>query len=97
MIQDRRTDQERKTHTVLIVGTDPMMSGWGEAKGMASYAAWAVNPVTHSVERVFDAVNSRSDMRRVRVVVDSPDAPYRPGPSVHLSIYVVDGSHPYGK
>lgn len=97
MIKDRRTDQERGTHTVLIVGTDRMMSGWGEAEGMTSYAAWAVNPLTHSVERVFDAVSSRSDMSRVRIVSDSPDNPYRPGPNVHLSIYVVDGKHPYGE
>lgn len=97
VINDRRTDRERETHTVLVVATDAAMSGWGGAEGMVSYAAWAVDPKVHSVERVFDAVNARAEMKRVRIVSDERSSPYRPGQNVHLSIYPVKDGHPYSK
>ena len=33
IMQDDRTEAQRKTHTLAIGGTDRFMSGWGLAKG----------------------------------------------------------------
>ena len=87
-IQDDRTPEQHKTHTVLIVGTDSFMSGWGKATGGTSYAAWAcregdANDVECWVER-------RGDMKRVRRAYDD----YRPRGRGHLHIYVADAEHP---
>jgi len=86
--QDDRTPEEMHTHTVLVVGTDSFLSGWGKAAGGLSYAAWACKPEDmHTVERW---VRSRGDMRRVRVTCD----PYRPSRGcAHLHIYVVRPGH----
>ena len=86
-IQDDRTQAQRKTHTWLVVGTDSFMSGWGEAKGGLSYAAWACMPEDRHA--VYSWVTMRGDMKRVREVCDYPDNPYRPNRRcVHLHIYV---------
>lgn len=91
-IKDDRTPEQRATHRILIVGTDRFMSGWGGAQGGASVAAWACTPDTaDTVERW---VRSRSDMQRVRVVVDTPARRYRPrGNVAHLHVYVVGENH----
>lgn len=87
-IQDDRTQEQKKTHVFLIVGTDTFMSGWGKAKNGKSYAAWACLP--EHKDRVFNWVESRSDMKRVREIYGE----YRPGGAGHLHIYVVDEKHP---
>ena len=89
-IQDDRTLEQKATHTVLIIGTDSFMSGWGEAKGGASYAAWACEP--KDAPQVLAWVERRTDMKRVRVVYGD----YRPNSQLcaHLHIYVVDDNHP---
>ena len=84
---DDRTDEQRTTHPILVIGTDTFMSGWGGARDGMSYAAWACEPKDE--RRVFDWVDSRSDMKRVRVTCD----PYKPN-CAHLHIYVVDYGHP---
>ena len=85
---DDRTKKQKKTHTWLIIGTDSFLSGWGEAQGGASYAAWACKPEHRS--QVLDWVSNRSDMRRVRETTE----PYYPHKCcVHLHIYVVDDKH----
>ena len=84
---DDRTEDQRRTHTVLIVGTDSFLSGWGEARNGVSYAAWACQP--KDADRVERWVRSRSDMKRVRVTGD----PYYPKGTGHLQIYVVDEKH----
>ena len=61
---DDRTDEQKATHTWLIIGTDSFLSGWGGASGGASYAAWACK--TEDRDRVFNWVSSRGDMKRVR-------------------------------
>lgn len=85
--KDERTPEEMKTHTYLIAGTDGFMSGWGEANDGISVAAWACKP-EHST-RVFNWVHDRSDMKRIREVLD----PYNPK-CAHLHIYVVNEGHP---
>lgn len=87
-IKDRRTDEQKKTLTYLVVGTDSFMSGWGEARDGASYAAWACKP--EHVDNVLDKVEARDDMKRVRVVTE----PYSPQ-CAHLSIYPIHDEHPY--
>ena len=87
-IVDDRTKQEQLTHTWLVIGTDTFLSGWGQAKGIPSYAAWACKP--DDVNRVFNWVESRSDMKRVR---EALAANYHPS-GVHLHIYVVTPNHP---
>lgn len=87
--EDDRTDEQKRTHRVLVIGTDSFLSGWGGAEGGASYAAWACTPDDeYAVTRW---VENRGDMKRVRVTRD----PYRPGRNcAHLHIYVVGENHP---
>ena len=88
-INDRRTPEELKSHPLLVVGTDPFMSGWGNAQGGSSYAAWACR--IEDVDRVERWVMDRGEMKRVRVV--SADYRPKPGYCAHLSIYVVNDGH----
>ena len=94
MKQDDRTEEQKLTHTVAVVGTDRILSGWGKAEGMPSYAAWSFDgAITHG-ERVYDWVSRRSDMQRVRMVsLDN----YRPKRPSRLHIYVVGKDHPAGR
>lgn len=87
IIQDDRTDTTFKTHTCLIAATDRYMSGWGGASGGKSYAVWACKP--EHARKVLDWVESRSEMKFVRVVM--PD--YRPKGKGHCHIYVVGDNH----
>ena len=82
IIQDDRTDDQKKTHQWLVVGTDSFMSGWGEAKGMVSYAAWATTQ--EGLNDTLCWVERRGDMKRIRVVYGD----YKPKGKVHLHIYV---------
>ena len=84
ILKDDRTIAERTTHTLGVVGTDPFMSGWGDAEGGASYAVWACTP--GDVRRVKDRVERRGDMLKVRVVTL---ATYRPK-AQHVHIYVAN-------
>lgn len=80
-IQDDRTDEERRTH-ILVVGTDSFLSGWGAAEGGASYAAWACRyEDQYECERW---VRARGDMKRVRIC--GPE--WRPRGTGHAHIYV---------
>ena len=84
IIQDDRSKEQKSTHYALVVGTDTFLSGWGEARGGSSYAAWAVEP--EEVPAMLERISARSDMIRVRVVYGD----YRPNPRncAHLHIYV---------
>ena len=96
--KDDRTPEEHKTHTWLVIGTDKLLSGWGGAKGGASYAAWACRPEDR--KKVLTWVESRSDMLRVRETTekgwDGRTYRYYPNPRLcaHLHIYVVRENHP---
>lgn len=90
---DDRTEEQKKTHTWLVIGTDRCLSGWGEAKGGASVAAWACEP--HNRTAVLDWVSSRNDMLRVREISDLyKNRKYRPKGAAHYHIYVVGKEHP---
>lgn len=87
VLEDDRSDGQKKTHTTLVVGTDRVMSGWGLAQGGRSYAAWACLPEDEA--HVLQWVESRSDMTRVRVVYGA----WRPKGTGHAHIYVVHSDH----
>lgn len=88
--QDERTDEQKRTHYVIIAATDKFMSGWGGAEGGTSYVGWACRPEHES--EVYRWVKGRSEMKRVRRVAGS----WRPRgePQDHCHIYVVDDQHP---
>jgi hypothetical protein len=91
MKQDDRTDAQKLTHTIAVVDTDRVLSGWGKAEGMPSYAAWSFDgAITHGA-RVFAWVSRRSDMQRIRMVSLKG---YRPKQPSHLHVYVVGEDHP---
>lgn len=86
IVEDDRTDEQKRRLTVLIVGTDRFMSGWGLAKGGSSVAAWACGS---NWREVLNEIKGRSDMKRVRMVYDSPRK-YRPRNAAHFHIYTRD-------
>lgn len=87
---DDRTEDEKRTHPLLVVATDRFMSGWGEARDGLSYAAWACR--SEDEYRVERWVRARIEMSRVRIVMAKG---YRPGRyCAHLHIYVVNENHP---
>ena len=89
IINDRRNDEQRTTHTYLVIGKDRVLSGWGNAQGGASYAAWACT--VDDVDKVEQWVRNRTDLTRVRVVRD----PYQPpAQCAHFSVYAVTQGHP---
>jgi len=91
VIRDERTEEQKKTHPILVVATDRFMSGWGAAKEGLSYAAWACRDNGDDV-RVFNWVRRRHEMSRVRVVLADS---YKPSKyCAHLSIYAVEDGHP---
>ena len=92
IIEDDRTEEQKKTNPVLIVGTDSFLSGWGGAAGGVSIAAWACTEGDQG--RVESWVRHRSDMKRVRVAYDNGKQRYRPSGKGHLHIYFVGPDHP---
>lgn len=93
IIEDDRTPEQKQTHRMIVLGTDTFLSGWGQARGGASYAGWACTP--DLADRVFRHVSARSDMHRVRLV----SGDYRPSARycAHLHVYVVDADHRYAQ
>jgi len=87
-IQDDRTQAQKESHDWAVVGSDSFMSGWGEARGGKSYAAWAVP--FELTKKVREWVENRSDMKRVRVVKLGD---YKPKGQGHLHIYAVMAGH----
>lgn len=87
IIEDERTPEQKKTHRVLIVGTDSFLSGCGKAEGGVSYAVWACKP--EDADKVYHWVSNRGDMKRVREVRSD----YKPKGKGHCHIYVVDENH----
>jgi len=85
---DDRTPEQKETHKFLVIGTDKFMSGWGQARGGVSYAAWACTE--KDFRSVQDWAESRSDMKRVRTSCGA----YHPKGTGHCHIYVVEKGHP---
>ena len=91
-INDRRSEEQLETHRYLVVGTDRFLSGWGQAQGGQSYAAWACQTLTEA-KKVVEVIQARGDMKRVRIVHDSRGqarGAFRPNARYcsHFSIYV---------
>jgi len=90
---DDRSEEQKRTHTILITATDSFMSGWGEATNGFSKCAWACRP-DQDWKKVYDWVKSRSDMKHVKVRFK----PWNPVIGFmltqHVHIYVVDDNHP---
>lgn len=91
-IDDDRTEEQKGTHSWLVVGTDSFLSGWGKAEGGVSYAAWACKPENR--RDCLCWVERRRDMKRVREVLDDGrQFKYRPSKKGHLHIYVWEVSN----
>ena len=91
IIKDDRTEEQKKTHTWLIAGTDRAMGNWGNEAGVfngPSYAVWAC-PDFMRLD-VLCWVERRGDLQRVREVARD----YRPKGQGHCHIYVVGENHP---
>jgi len=86
-ISDERTEEQKKTHRWAVVARDKFMSGWGGASGGTSRCAWAV-PEGINIDRVFNWVDSRSEMVYVNIVDLKTYRP--PRGTAHFSIYVVE-------
>jgi len=87
ILKDDRTEEQKKTHPIIVLGTDSFMSGWGEAKGGPSYAGWACKE--SEINACESVVRGRSDMKRVRIVIGDYRPPSGPG---HCHIYVFKGA-----
>ena len=85
-IQDDRINKWK--HNNLVVMQDTFMSGWGEAEGGLSYAAWACTD--EHLDQVLEWVESRSDSKNVSV----QDKDYVPQFAAHFHIYEVNDGHP---
>ena len=86
---DDRTQEQKKTNTVLITATDKFMSGWGHASGGASKVAWACRK-DQDWGKVLDWVEKRDDMKYVNVNFTGKWYPK----AAHVHIYVCDDNHP---
>ena len=85
---DDRTTDEKRTLTTIIAGKDTFLTGWGEADGVTSYAAWACTPEDRA--KVLRWVRNRSDMAKVQSV----DEAWRPSVGSLYHIYAVNPGHP---
>jgi hypothetical protein len=85
IFKDDRTEEQKSTHRLAVVGTDSFMSGWGDAAAGASYAGWAFKDGDYGACLAW--VDRRSDMRRVRVVTLEG---YKPN-AAHTHIYIYNG------
>jgi hypothetical protein len=84
---DDRTKEEKVTHPWIVAATDTFLSGWGKAKGGASYCGWACK--FRDIQKVMTWVCSRGDMKHVRLVSGN----WRPKGVGHTHIYVVNDGH----
>lgn len=90
LVEDRRTPEEMDSHRWLVVATDSFMSRLGAECGMCrrSIAAWACK--FKDVDRVRRWVDSRPEMKKVRLATDK----VKPQRGDHVSVYVVRDDHP---
>ena len=85
---DDRTEEERRTHTVLYGGVDTFMSSWGPpaALGVDSRAYWACRP--EDCDRVRAWVAAREEFPRVHELSTPPHG------RDFVHVYVVRLDHP---
>jgi hypothetical protein len=95
MYQDDRTAEQMETHTFIVGGYDPWMSGWGNAPG-GSYAYWAAR--AEDAGKVENWVRRKKDLKNVWVTTAKTlmlKHPKKPkGKNLHTHVYVVDDGHP---
>ena len=85
---DDRTTEQKRTHPIVWMMTDRVLSGWGKADGGHSFAGWACR--YEDENRVERWVRNRGDAMRVRFVSPKYRPPSGPG---HCHIYVVTEGH----
>jgi len=102
-IVDDRDENQKMTHDTLVIGSDSFLSGWRQARGRGSCAAWAIDVSAVSLDRVRSHIANRIGITYVIVRHCFGDAtPEKLGlanscASYDLHIYVIDSSHPYSK
>lgn len=100
-IQDTRPKNTRR-ETIAVAARDEFMSGWGEAEGGYSYAAWACK--SHDdAEKVSKWLNGREEMQDIQIIEAATSRDLKmciitavSGFEVetkHLSIYNVNKGH----
>lgn len=91
-VEDRRSDEEKTTLTVIVSGIDPFMTDLGHRAGRigpgVSVAAWACRE--SDADRVAKWVRARGDLKNIRV----SQTYFRPNRIAHVSIYPVREGHP---
>ena len=80
---DDRTDEQKITHQLAVIGTDRYNPNMAEYdKGIPSYAGWAFREGWESA--CLGMVASRGDMKRIRVVsLDN----YNPDRNTHIYVF----------
>ena len=86
MIDDKRTEQEKAETEGFVVATDSFMSGWGLAPGKSYFAV--PYRATDNPQAIFNRLDDRSEMKRVRYVGKDYRPKLREGD--HLSIRNMD-------
>lgn len=82
IIQDDRTESERQSHRLAVVGTDSFPYSWDGPANDVSYDAWAFKDGEYAACLAW--VNSRKDMTRVRLVTLDG---YRPDVNTRIMTY----------
>lgn len=91
---DDRTPEQKLTHPWVVLAKDKFMSGWGRARGGASWCGWACATLPEA-ERVESWVRNREEMRRVRITKTEGTRRLRLARScINFHLYVVDAFHP---
>jgi len=88
-INDRRTDEQKKTHLIGIVVSDKVLSAW--CPYGKSWACWAL-PYDGSLSesKLIAWLESQRYTRIRKVNLET----YRPRGKGHISIYVMTKDHP---
>ena len=89
--RDERTEEQKKTHTILVTAKDKFLSGWGMAQNGSSYCAWAIDPNEANPDKLLHWVDQRKDMIYVNLRYDGGKN-WNPN-AAHVAIYVVDKNH----
>lgn len=91
VVKDDRTGDEKLSHSVGVLATDPGMSGWGEARGGLSLCVWACHPDVNA-DTVLAWVGKRSDMENPQIIdLATWEAPEE---AAHVRIYLCNPGHP---
>lgn len=92
-LTDRRSDEEKKTHTKLVGGYDTCLSGWGNEIGQpeGSWAFWACTD--EQVPTVLAWIKTRDEFRKIRLYTEAWAE--KKSIDARVSIYVITDDHRY--